>query len=443
MQGVEESRELIEFIRRSPSPFHAVAEVRRRLDAAGFSYLDEGDAWHVEPGGSYYTTRNGSSLVAFSIPADLPAGVHFQMTAAHTDAPTFKLKTVPTLEGPASYVRLDVEAYGGMIDSTWLDRPLGLAGRVLVRDADGRGATSRLFSPDRDLVLIPNVAIHFNREVNKGYAFNRQVDLCPLFSAGELRAGDFDRLVAAELGVEPEAILARELCLVNRQPGRVWGWADEFTSTPKLDDLQCAFSSVEALLAAGTPVGHINVCALFDNEEVGSGTKQGALSTFLRDVLVRLCGALGLGQEDYLRALAGSMLVSCDNAHALHPNHPEKHDEANRALLNRGLVVKEAANQKYTTDAFSRAVLRAVCDDAGVPLQTFANRSDSAGGSTLGNLSNEQVSVHAVDVGLPQLAMHSSYETTGTADTALGIAALRAFFSRDVRIRGAEGFELA
>ena len=439
---VETSRELVAFIESSPSMFHTVATARRYLDAAGFVYLPEGGAWQVEPGGCYYTTRNGSSIIAWRVGPEVSVtgsdGYHFQMTAAHADSPTFKLKSVPVRKGPGDYLRLDVEAYGGPIDSTWFDRPLGLAGRVLVRD--GARVESRLYASASDVCLIPNVAIHFNRQVNDGVALNRQVDLCPIFSTGALKQDDLDALLAASLGCEPGDILARDLFLVNRQGARVWGWRDEFVSSPKLDDLQCAFACLKAFLAASANPRAVSVCAIFDNEEVGSGTKQGALSTLLRDTLTRCNACLGGDEQDYLRAVARSFLVSCDNVHAVHPNHEEKTDDLNRCWLNRGVVVKEVANEKYTTDAFSHAVFRAICERAGVPLQHFANRSDSAGGSTLGNLSNTQVSVHALDIGLPQLAMHSSYETTGACDTALGIAALTAFFEADLRIEGADAF---
>ena len=272
-------------------------------------------------------------------------------------------------------------------------------------------------------------------------AYNRQVDLCPLFSAGALEPGTFDALVAEALDAAPDAVLARDLFLVNRQAPCLWGAADEFVSAPRLDDLQGAYSCLAAFLAADNDTD-VSVFACFDNEEVGSGTKQGALSTLLADTLMRLTAALGGTAEDYRRALAKSFLVSCDNAHAVHPNHPERADAANRPHLNGGVVVKEAANQKYTTDAFSRAVFTEICRSAGVPWQPFANRSDAAGGSTLGNLSNTQVSVHAVDIGLPQLAMHSAFETAGTQDTAWAVQALTAFYNADLAIEGADRVQI-
>ena len=458
---------LVEFIAACPSMFHTAATISGRLEAAGFAYLPEGCAWEQRPGGRYYTRRNNSSVIAWKVGADVaplaggPAGgaacleasapseagdkacgapsgapaLHFQLSAAHSDSPMFKLKAVAELEGPRGYLRLDTEAYGGMIDYTWFDRPLGVAGRVLVRD--GARVESRLVAPDRDLAVIPSVPIHMQRDVNKGFAPNRARDLAPLVSLGGLTVGALDELLAEELGVRPEQIIARDLFLVSRVPGRVWGAANEFVSSPKLDDLACAYASLEAFLAAEN-ARDVSVYCCFDNEEVGSNTKQGAMSTFLRDVLSRVVAGLGGTQEDYLRALSASMLVSCDNAHAQHPNRPDLHDEANAPVLGGGLVIKEAANQKYCTDAFSRAAFMAVCADAGVPLQTFANRSDMAGGSTLGNLSNIQASMHAVDVGLPQLAMHSSYETGAVADVDLAIRALTAFFEADLAIDGAD-----
>lgn len=431
---------LCDFIASCPSMFHTAATIRARLEGAGFTYLSEGDAWSLERGGAYYTVRNNSSVIAWRMPGTRVADTHFQLCAAHADSPTFKLKAASELEGPEGMLRLDVEGYGHMIDYTWFDKPLSVAGRVLVRD--GARIESRLVAPDRDLFLIPSVAVHLNRKVNDGFATNHARDLCPLASAGELTTGAVDALVAQELGCDPAQVLARDLFLVNRQRPQVWGAASEFLSSPKLDDLGCAYVALEAFLA--TDNGRVtNVFCCFDNEEVGSDTKQGAMSTFLRDTLERVVLESGATSVDYRRMLAASMLVSCDNAHALHPSHPELHDRANAPVLGGGIVVKEAANQHYCTDAFSRAAFEAVCADAGVAVQSFANRSDMAGGSTLGNLSNVQASMHGVDVGLPQLSMHSSYETMHVRDVRLGIEALKAFYAADLRIDGADGLTIA
>ena len=381
---IEAANDLIDFIEACPSMFHTAATIMAELDEAGFTYLPENAAWDIEPGGRYYTQRNTSSVVAFKVGEDLAAtwgedGVagdyHFQLTASHSDSPTFKVKAVPELDGAGETLRLNTEAYGGMIDYTWFDRPLALAGRVLVREGDR--IESRLLATEREVAIIPSLAIHMNRGVNEGFAPNRAVDLCPLISAGDLKQGDFDALIADELDVEPEQILGRDLFLVNRQDARIWGWADEFISTPKLDDLACAYTSLQAFLGAEN-AHDVSVFCCFDNEEVGSETKQGAMSTFLADALRRINGSLGFDDESYHRALAASMLVSCDNAHAVHPNHAEKCDARNQVVLNGGIVIKEAANQHYCTDAFSRAVFQAICDDTDVPTQAFANKSDMA-----------------------------------------------------------------
>ena len=439
MANTDHARELCSFIDTCPSMFHTTVELGARLNNAGFERLGENDAWEIKPGGRYYTTRNGSSLIAFAVGEKLD-DYHFQVAAAHGDSPVFKVKPVAEIAGPGDYLRLDVEAYGGMIDHTWLDRPLGVAGRVLVREGDR--VVSRLYDSGRDVALIPSMAIHLDREMNSKLELNRAKDLMALFSAGELAAGSFDQVVADDLGIAATGILARDLFAYNRQPAAVWGAAGEFIGAPRLDDLACAYAALEGFLAAGANEHQVNVYACFDNEEVGSNTKQGAMSTFLKDTLVRINAALGKTDEEYRRAVAGSFMVSCDNAHACHPNHPEKHDEANRCWLNRGIAIKEAANQHYCSDAFSRAALVAMLDAAGVPHQTFSNRSDMAGGGTLGNLSNTQVSMHGVDVGLPQLAMHSCFETMGARDVELGVDALTAFYACDLHIVGAESFEL-
>lgn len=420
-------RDLMNFLDSSVTMFHAINECEKVLKDSGYIYLPENEKWNIRAG-KYYTKRNSSSLIAFDI-AD--GDYHFQISAAHSDSPTFKLKDRPIIESNG-YLKLNVEAYGGMIDATWLDKPLTLAGRVMVDT--GCGIETRLLYIDKDLLIIPNVPIHFNREINKGFAFNNQVDMLPVFSAGNLSEADFDKMLAKELGVKPEAILAKDLYLVNRQKATVIGYDNELISSGRLDDLECVYTSLLGFIEAMNN-DHINVFAVFDNEEVGSVTKQGAMSTFLVSTLNRINKALGKSDEDYYRAIAKSMLISCDNAHAIHPNHPELFDVKNRPVLNKGIAIKESANQKYTTDAFSRAVLKKILDKNNIPYQTFANRSDIIGGSTLGNLSNTAVSMNAVDIGLPQLAMHSAYETAGAKDVEYAIEALRAFFETNIDIK--------
>lgn len=434
----EISQELLSFIQKSPSCFHAVDTIKGMLKQNGYIELKECESWHLQKGGRYFTTRNGSSLIAFSIGKTLD-DYHFQLTSSHSDSPTFKVKEVAELKGKGGYVQLNTEGYGGMLCATWLDRPLSLAGRVLVKE--GNSFQTRLVSFDKDLVLIPNVAIHMNREVNNGMKYNNQVDMLPLLSAGECGDGDYYQMLADELNIDKKNIYGTDLYLVNRMQPSIWGVKEEFVSSGKLDDLQCAFTSLKAMLNASNDKA-INVYACFDNEEVGSGTKQGALSTFLHDVLNRINDNLGYTKEDYFKAIAKSFMVSCDNAHAVHPNHPEKTDVTNCTYLNKGIVIKFSANQKYTTDAISSAVFSGICEKAGVPVQYFANRSDMVGGSTLGNLSSQQVSLHTVDIGLPQLAMHSSYETAGIKDTAYMIKALEMFYNTNLHIVDSDVIEV-
>ena len=432
------SREVLDFIKQSPSCFHAVAQMATILDKAGYQRLRECESWQLVRGGKYYTTRNGSSIIAFHVGQELD-NYHFQITASHSDSPSYKVKDRAELKGKGGYLQLNTEGYGGMICASWMDRPLSLAGRVLVRR--GNAITAQLLNIDRDLLLIPNVAIHMNREVNSGMKFNQQVDMLPLFSAGECGENSYYALIARELGVQPEDVVGCDLYLYPRVEPSMWGAEGEFISSPRLDDLQCAYTSLKAFVQGENPHG-VNVFSCFDNEEVGSGTKQGALSTFLRDVLQRIHTGLGYAQEEYFQAVAKSFMVSCDNAHAVHPNHPEKTDGENCVYMNRGIVVKFSANQKYTTDGSSAAIFMQLCKDAKVPVQIFANRSDMAGGSTLGNLSTQQVSLHTVDVGLPQLAMHSAYETAGVKDSQYMVEALTAFYATDLKITDSDQFIL-
>lgn len=418
----ETAEELLAFIRKSPTCFHAVAAMKEILEAEGYGELREEDRWNLEKGGKYYVTRNDSALIAFAIPEEEAKG--YRIMASHSDSPTFKIKENPEMEAEGRYVKLNVERYGGMICAPWFDRPLSVAGRVVVKE--GEEIVSKLVDVDRDLLMIPNLAIHMNREVNDGYKFNAQKDMLPLYGMSSAK-GTFLKTVAEAAGVKEEEILGHDLFLYNRQEGTVWGAEEAFVSSARLDDLQCAFSSLKGFLA-GKKEKYIAVHCVLDNEEVGSGTKQGAASTFLRDVLVRINSGLGQDQEDYLRRLAGSFMVSADNAHAVHPNYGEKADPVNRPCMNEGIVIKHSANQKYCTDGVSAAVFKDLCKRAGVPFQTFTNRSDILGGSTLGNISTTQVAVNAVDIGLAQLAMHSPYETAGVKDTVYLIKAAEMLF---------------
>jgi aspartyl aminopeptidase len=424
------NQELLTFLDKSPNAFYAVANMAAELETAGFERLYEGNSWKLEAGKDYYVTRNDSALIAFRIPKKNFAG--YQIISSHSDSPVFKIKVNAEIEVDKKYMKLNVEKYGGMICAPWLDRPLSVAGRVVVRTE--KGIETRLINIDRDLMIIPNLAIHMNREVNDGYAFNAQRDMLPLIGGIDAKGG-FEKLVAEAAGVTPGEVLDTDLYLYNRMKGTILGLNNEFICSGRLDDLQCAFSSLKGLLAA-QPKDSVAVHCVLDNEEVGSGTKQGAASTFLKDVLRRINDGLGRSEEEYLMALASSFMVSADNAHSIHPNQPDKADPTNRPYMNGGIVIKYSANQKYTTDAISGAIFRTICDKAEVPYQTFTNRSDMLGGSTLGNISNSQVALNTVDIGLPQLAMHSCYETAGCKDTLYLVKAAAVLFSSSVKGSG-------
>lgn len=593
------NRELLSFIDKSPNAYYAVKNIMALLDEQGYQRLYEGEAWKLTVGAGYYVTRDDSSIIAFRIPENHQSALRadgadfngaafdgsmgfnysgFQIMASHSDSPAFKVKPNAEIVVENSYCRLNTEKYGGMILSTWLDRPLSVAGRIVVRTKDG--VETRLVNIDRDLLVIPSLAIHMDRKINEGYAWNAQKDMLPLFAQVNLKdfralcsvdesegfldrgltgaremnerwsdaeevdscvegenfseedknmgseevgscvkEGKFSeedkkacseeadfcvedkdperelllRIIASEAGVSPEDILDTDLFLYNRNKGTCYGAGNEFIASGRLDDLQCAFASVKGFLMAGegdllqtktlstgerdllqTKVSstnayesadgcqidsaddlHVNdtrqientenihsrasiassvaVCCVFNNEEVGSSTKQGAASSFLESVLSRINHAFGKSEEESRQIYANSFFVSADNAHAVHPNHTDKADPTNRPVLNKGIVVKYNANQKYTTDAVSGGIFRRICEMAGVPVQTYVNRSDLAGGSTLGNIATTRVSMNAVDIGLPQLAMHSAYETAGALDTAYLVEAARLLFSVSIR----------
>ena len=427
----------LEFIKHSPSAFHAADAVCGMLRAGGYQELAESKPFDIAPGGKYYVTRNRSAVIAFAVPET--GFAHFQIVASHSDSPTFKLKPGFEDESAGHYLRLNVERYGGMIMSTWFDRPLSIAGRALVKN--GGTLTTKLVNLDRDSVLIPNMPIHFNREVNDGYKFNAQVDLLPLYGTKNDK-GALTAEIAKAIGANAGDIVACDLFLYNRMPGSVWGAENCYFSCPRIDDLECAYTSFAALLSTKAE-GHINVCAVLDNEEVGSGSKQGADSTFMGDVLTRIGLALGASDGEIRAAIASSFMVSADNAHAVHPNHPEKYDAQNRTFMNGGVVIKHNANQKYTTDAVSDAVFSSICEKAGVPVQHFSNRSDVLGGSTLGNIANTHTSMNTVDIGLAQLAMHSSYETAGCKDVEYMVRALSAFYGSNVVVTADGEIEIA
>lgn len=423
------TEQLFDFLADSPSCYHAVRAIAGRLEKAGYVQLHEHEAWTLAAGGKYYVTRNGSSLLAFRVPGAAPAG--FLMAAAHTDSPTFKIKYNPEKQSGA-YVQLSTEKYGGMLMSTWFDRPLGVAGRV-VTEQDGRFET-KLVDVGRDLAVIPSVAIHMNRAANDGFKIMPNIDTLPLYGM-QPSAGSFRSVVAKAAGVDETQMLGEDLSLYVRTRGVCFGAENEFILAPRLDDLGCVFGLLEGFLAAADS-GSVPVLCAFDNEEVGNETKQGAASSMLSDTLRRIAFALGADETQYLRMLAQSFLVSADNAHAIHPNHPEYADAVNAPRLNGGVVIKFNANQRYTTDGVSCALFRAVCREANAPVQVYANRSDLPGGSTLGSIATTKVSVPCVDVGLPQLAMHSCMETAGADDLDALVRIMAVYYGKTLKKTG-------
>lgn len=422
------TQQLLNFIEKCPSPYHRAETLSKILDENGFTRIYEQDNRALLPGGKYYVLRNYSSVIAFKIPKDVKA---FNIIAAHLDSPTFKIKENPQLkQGP--YISLNTERYGGMIYSTWFDRPLSVAGRIMVKE--GNGVKQKLVNIDRDLLIIPNLAIHMDRTANDGKKMNPQTDLLPLYAL-ESETVDFYSQIARAAGVEKDDILSDDLFLYNRQKGTVLGADNEFVASPKLDDLQCVFAALQGFLSAKEEKS-VPVLAIFDNEEVGSETKQGARSTFLSDVLYRITKNVGGDRDDMTRFLSNSFMISADNAHAVHPNNISVADPTNRPSINGGIVIKYNANQRYTTDAVSSALFKMILEKAAVKYQTFHNRSDILGGGTLGNISNTRVAVNTVDIGLPQLAMHSAYETAGVKDTEDFILASNTFYECEIEKQG-------
>ena len=426
----EITRRLLAFLDASPSCYHAAANVAEALLKAGYTRLYEGEPWQLTEGGRYFVLRGGASVIAFRVPRRDFRG--FMIAAGHSDSPTFKVRE--TAEGPAAggCLRLSVEPYGGMVMRSWLDRPLSVAGRVVVREA-GRLA-ARLVNVDRDLLVIPSVAIHMDREVNKGTALKANVDMLPLFGMGK-EPGAFRRLIAEEAGAAEENLISTDLFLYPRQAATLTGVAEEFVASPRLDDLQCVFGCLEGFLAAKDGES-VPVLAVFHNEEVGSGTRQGAASSFLRDTLDRIYDAIPHSAQGQQRAFANSFLLSADNAHAAHPAFPGKADAANPVRLGGGVVLKYNASQKYTTTGLTGGVFREICRRAGVPVQVFANRADMPGGSTLGNLQSLTLPIPMADIGLPQLAMHAAVETAAVADLQAMTDAVTAFYRVHLRCLG-------
>lgn len=414
---------LLDFINLSPTCYQAVAEIEKRLLKEGFVQLEENKRFKVEKNKSYFVKRNSSSLIAFKIPRDYKG---FSIVASHTDSPSFKLKNKPEVVKEEKYTVLNTESYGGMLLAPWFDRPLSIAGRVFIKN--GQKIEEKLVQIDRDLLTIVNLAIHQNREANKGIEYKKQVDMLPILALGSEK-GAINSLIAKTLNCNEKDILSSDLFVYNRMKPSIWGLNDEMYSAPRIDDLQGVYTSLEAFINT-QPSSFINMALFLDNEEVGSGTKQGALSDFLKITIDRIANSLNWDVEDKAIYQSNSFMLSSDNGHAFHPNYASVNDIVNKPVLNGGVLIKHSANQKYTTDAFSEATLKFILDKANIPYQDFVNNSDVLGGSTLGNLISRSYSISTIDIGAAQLAMHSPYETGGTKDTYYLIKAMEAFYSR-------------
>ncbi len=410
--------DLIDFIHASPSPFHVIRNVKAALLKKGFSDLNPKDKWNLKKGGKYFTTKNDSSLVAFIVGTEKIEENGFSIIAAHTDSPSIKIKPKPEIRVADSYLKLNTEIYGGAILNTWFDRPLSLAGRVNLRNDNLFFPETKFVNIKKPILTIPNLAIHLNRGINEGKAIKKQEEMLPIITLinNELDKENFlINYLAKELYTHPSKILDFELNLYDYSQGNINGLHDEFISSGKLDDLAMVHAGIDALLnSEASEKTKIMVC--FDNEEVGSRTKQGAGSPMLRNILERLCIKLSKDKEAYYRALYNSFLISADMAHALHPNYTDKHDPVVQPVINKGPVIKINADQKYTTDSVSSSVFETLCLKAEVPVQKYVNHSDIKGGSTLGNVLSSQLDIRSVDVGNPMLAMHSIRELGGVND---------------------------
>ena len=417
--------ELFRFLDAGVSAFHSTAAAAAILEAEGYVNCPESAAWELAPGGKYYTTRNGSAVLAWRMPKGTLTGWH--VTASHSDSPTWKIKE---LDGgkDAVFARAETEGYGGMIMPSWIDRPLSVAGRILVRTEEG--VKSILVHPDRALACIPNVCIHFDHEVNKGKNYNPQVDLQPIFGA---EGGSLKDTLAAEAGEKAEDILATDLVLCITEKAQRVGLQGEYFMSGRIDDLECAYATLYGFLQGrGEEAGRGDIWVMFDNEEVGSSSRQGAQGTLMADVLARIEESMGVSREQSIRARTNSLVLSADNGHATHPNHPEKSDPANPVVMGGGVLLKYNARQTYTTSGFTGAAFTAICKKAGVPVQVFANRADVPGGSTLGNLLGHQILMPMVDIGLGQLAMHSAMETASCADAEYMAKAVAEYYNTPI-----------
>lgn len=418
---------LLDLFNNSYNEYFAISNIKKLLDENGFICLLENEKYEISLGKSYYILRDGSSIIAFKVPEKLDE-LYFKIVASHSDSPVLKIKENPTVI-ENGYNKLKVEKYGGMIVSSWLDKPLGIAGRVCYKN--GNAITTKLVNFPTNLI-IPNVAIHQNRDINNGFIYNPQIDLLPILGLGN---NDLFKELLDSTKNKEEEILSYDLNLYNKEKAVLGGINNEFIYSPKEDNLVSAYISILSLISSISYDG-ISLGVVFNNEEVGSSSLNGADSDFLATNLKRISKSLGFSNDELSRALVKSYLVSLDNAHAIHPNHPEMSDNKNNCLINEGVVIKHNSNMLYTSEAISSAIIKLIASKENISLQTFFNRADARGGSTLGNISLTHVSIRSVDLGIPQLAMHSNYEVMGSKDTINAYKLLKALFNSKIKIEG-------
>ncbi|MDO5572144.1 MAG: M18 family aminopeptidase [Bacteroidales bacterium] len=425
----EYADDLIDFIYKSPNNFFAVSTLKERLLKKGFEELKLSDRWTLKPNGKYFVSKNGSSLFSFIIGNSYDASEGFKLICAHCDSPSFKIKPSAEILTEGNVLKLNTEVYGGPILYTWFDRPLSLAGRVIIKSEDPLNPKTMLVNFNRSILTIPHLAIHFNREVNSGVNISKQKDMLPVIAIlnNALEKDNFLlNIISSELNIEKENILDFDLTLYEFQKGELVGYNQEFISSGRLDDLAMVHAGLSAFENAEAKE-KTSILAIFDNEETGSGTKQGAASPVLRNIMERIVFARKGDSEDFYRSIDKSFMISADMAHAVHPNYPEKHDPTNHPLMGKGPVIKIHANQKYLSDGDSSSVFETICKMADVPCQKFVNHSDMLGGSTLGNILTSQMEMRGVDIGNPMWAMHSVRETACVDDHYYVIKAFKKF----------------
>jgi aspartyl aminopeptidase len=418
MKIKEFGNDLIDFLYESPTAFHAVENAEKLLCKNDFEKINLLDKWNLKLGGKYYVKKNESAIVAFTINSNNIEEEGFRIIGSHSDSPSFRIKPNAEMEVEKTYLKLNTEVYGGPILNTWLDRPLAIAGRVTIKSENILRPNEMLVNINKPICIIPNLAIHMNRSVNEGVALNKQRDMLPLVGIinDTLEKDNFLlKEISNNLNISIDEILDFDLFLYEYEKGILMGPNEELISSSRLDNLAMAHASLHALCNSNGNKG-INVAVVFDNEEVGSSTKQGADSNMLLNILERICLSFGKDREGFFRSLYSSFIISADLAHAVHPNVPEKHDPTNRPVMGKGPVIKINANQSYTSDSYSIAVYESICREADVPCQKFVNRSDERGGSTIGPISSTHIDIPSIDIGTPILAMHSIRELGSVVD---------------------------